>query len=243
MKDLTDKILKEIKSKEIKPISRNLFLLKNYGFWTMTFLFVVLGSLSISLLSYNIASKDWDIYSRLHESWLGFIVSSLPYLWIAMAMASLIIAVLNFEHSKKGYKHAPIQIILFSVAVSLVLGLGGYALGFGQQIDNFVGETFSSYSTVESQKSATWNQPDKGLFSGVIQSAEKDTFRLEDLSGRSWTVDFSAADIRGNTKIQPGVRVKIVGDISEGSNINAVSIRPWGNMMNGRGNGHGRNSQ
>lgn len=238
MKNLSDKILNKISRKEIKPIPRGFFVLKNYGFWLLAFLFVVIGSLSVSLLSYNIISKDWDIYGRLNESLLGFIISSLPYLWILVSIISIIIVVFNLEHSKNGYRYSPLKFILLSLTISIVLGLAGYGLGLGQKLDDTIGKIFPTYSTVEAQKQRTWNQPSKGLFSGKILSTEKDIFRLEDFSGKVWTVNYSGAIVKGNSMIQAGSQVKVIGTISDQNNIDASEIRPWGNMMNGRSNGH-----
>jgi hypothetical protein len=190
-----------------------------------------------------VANKDWDIYSHLNESLFGFIVSSLPYLWIFLIIISLAIAILNFEHSKNGYKYSPLKITLISILLALILGFSSYALGFGGKIDNYLGSKFTSYQSVEAEKQVVWNQPEKGLFSGTIQAvdSEKKTFTLNDFQGKQWRVDYTDATVRGKTNIEQGIEIKIIGE-KNGDAIHASDIRPWGNTGNGQsfGSGHGR---
>jgi len=159
------------------------------------------------------ANQDWDIYRHLDKSLLGFVISSLPYFWIILAIFSLIIAVLNVEHSRKGYKYSPLKIIIVSILLAISLGFAGYALGFGKKIDNYIGSKFRSYQSVEIQKKLVWNQPDKGLFSGTIESVNKEntTFDLKDFSGKEWQVDYSMATLKGGARVEENSEVKIIG--------------------------------
>jgi hypothetical protein len=244
MDNLTKKIINQIQTEEIKPIPKQVFLLRNIGFWLLSVLSVGLGSISTSLLMYNVANKDWDIYSHLSESLFGFIISSLPYLWIILVIISLTIAILNFEHSKNGYKYSPLKITITSILLALILGFSGYSLGFGGKIDTYLGSKFTSYHSVEAEKETVWSQPEKGLFSGRIQAVdpEKKIFTLADFQGRIWTVDYSNAFIRGKIDIQVDSEVKIIGEKDEAV-INASDIRPWRNSGGGQGlgNNQGRN--
>lgn len=241
MKDLAKTILNQIDKKEIKPISRGLFLLRNFSIWFLAILSLSLGSVSVSLLAYNISSKDWDIYTHLHESWIGFLISSLPYLWILITLVSLLIAIFNIEHSKNGYRYSPLKIALLSLVASVIVGLVTFSFGVGQNIDNYVGRVFPSYTTVDSEKIAIWSQPTKGLFSGSIQAVGDSSLVVMDSSGKKWQVDYRNAIVRGGTKIQVGTEIKIIGNNTDSNNISASEIRPWGSSGNGRGFGQRKN--
>ena len=244
MDKLANKIIKHIKIGEIKPIPRHIFLIRNIGLWVLSVLSVGLGSISVSLLIYSVVNRDWDIYGHLGESMFGFLVSSLPYFWIVLIMISLTIAVLNFEHSKAGYKYSPLKIAIASIVLALILGISGYVLGFGEKIDSYLGSKFTSYQSVDAEKRAVWNQPEKGLFSGVIKTVDQDkkTFILDDFQGKQWVVDYSDATVRGRTKIEVNSEVKVIGD-KNGDAIDASDIRPWGKTGNGQGldNGYQKN--
>src|SRR5690606_29257324 len=154
------------------------------------------------------------IYRHLGESMFGFLISSLPYLWITLIIISLTIAVLNFEHSKKGYKHSPLKITLASIMLALILGYGGYTFGYGKKIDDYLGSKFTIYQSVEAEKKVICNQPERVLFSGTIKTVESDkkNFILSDFQGKQWTVINSDAIIRGNTKIEADSEIKIIGE-------------------------------
>ncbi|MEI8143650.1 MAG: hypothetical protein WCG48_03490 [Candidatus Berkelbacteria bacterium] len=236
MGNLTNKIIKRIQAEEIRPIPRHIFLIRNIGLWALSILSVGVGSISISLLIYNVANKDWDVYSHLGESMFGFLVSSLPYLWIILIIISLAIAVLNFEHSKNGYKYSPLKITIASILLTLIFGSSGYALGVGEKIDSYFGSKFTSYQSVEAEKKIVWNQPENGLFSGTIKTVDRDkkTFILDDFQGKQWTVNYADATIRGKITITENIDIKIVGQ-KTGDAIDATDIRTWGNTGNGQG--------
>ena len=238
MDKLTNKIISQIQAKEIKPIPRRTFLIRNIGLWLLSVLSVGLGSLSISLVAYNVTNQDWDIYRHLDESMFGFFISSLPYLWITLVIISLTIAILNFEHSKNGYKYSPFKITLVSILLSLILGFGSYALGFGEKIDNYFGSKFTNYQSIEAEKKLVWNQPEKGLFSGTIETTDqnKKTFTLKDLEGKRWNVVYADATVRSRANLETDSKVKIIGE-QYGDTIVASDIRPWENT--GRGQGFG----
>jgi hypothetical protein len=241
MKDLTKTILNQIEKNEIKPISRGLFLLRNLGLWSLAVISLALGSLSVTLLAYNISSKDWDIYTHLNESWFGFFVSSLPYLWIVLTMISLLVAIFNIEHSKNGYKYSPLKLTLLSLVASIIVGFVTFSFGAGQKIDNYVGQVFPSYTTTDSEKVAIWNQPTKGLFSGTIQTIGQNSFTVLDSSGKIWQVDYRNATVRGGVRIQIGTEVKIMGENTDSNDLSASEIRPWGNSGGGHGFGQRKN--
>lgn len=239
MNKLTNKIINKIQTEEVKPISRHVFIIRNVGLWLLSILSVGLGSISISLLIYNLINKDWDIYSHLGESMFGFLISSLPYLWIALVIISLTIGVLNFEHSKNGYKYSPLKVAITSILLSLIFGFSGSALGFGKKIDNYLGSKFTIYHSVEAEKKAVWNQPEKGLFSGTIETIylDKKIFTLVDLQEKQWIVNYSDATVRGKTKIEVDSEIKIIGE-RDGDTIKASDIRPWGNTGSDQGFGN-----
>ncbi len=236
MNKLSQKIIKEIEKDRIKPISKVNFYLKNVAVWFVALFSIFIGTFSIAIISYNVSARDWDLYEYLGDSFFGYLISSLPYLWIGLTIVSLIIGIINLEHTKKGYKYSPLLITLFSLVITFILGLTIHTTGGGKMIDEYIGQKINHYQTVEDNKEKLWNQPSKGLFSGTIINISTNTFDLEDLSGTVWQVDYSHASIRGNIQIKNNVKIKIIGTVKN-TVIEASDIRPWG-TSNGRGNHH-----
>jgi len=245
MKELQRKIIDQIKEKEIQPIPKPFFVFKNLTVWVLAIVSIILGATSSSLLAYNIANQDWNIYTHLGESFWGFLVSALPYLWIVSLIAFLSFAIFNIEKSKKGYRYSPFLILFLSIGITIILGAVGYFAGIGAKTDNFLGEKFSSYQTVETQKIQTWSQPDKGLVGGTIKSVREDELTLSDFTGKEWTINISETVLKGKIDLYSGEMIKVIGQ-SFGDQIKASELRPWnGNMtrqgqsFNGMQNGNG----
>ena len=232
MDKLSKKIINEIEKEQIRPIPKSKFQVKNLVIWLLALISIFVGTLSIALVSYNVTARDWDLYRHLGDTPFGYLLSSLPYLWIGLTIISLIVGILNLEHTKKGYKYSPLFITMLSLVITLILGLSIFATGGGRYIDEYIGQKLNDYRTVEDFKEELWNQPAKGLFSGTISNVSTSTFELKDFSGKAWQVDYSEAHIRGNVRVEPGENVKVIGT-AEDDTIKASDIRPWG--FNGRG--------
>jgi len=242
MNDFSKKILNQIEKEAIEPTPKLIFHLRNTGLWFLATVSVVLGGFATSLLAYNAANQDWDIYSHLGESFLGSIISAIPYLWVITLIIFLVLAVLNIEHSKKGYKYSPILVLVVSFGITLVLGLLGFVSGFGAKADNYLGQKFTPYQTVESKKLEIWNQPEKGLLAGTIESLTGNTLALRSFDGKIWQIDFKNATIRGRADLRSGQEIKVIGQ-DNGSVITASEIRPWGNAFDGGASGNGNQGQ
>lgn len=237
MKDLSQTIVNKLEKDAITPRSRSYFLVKNYAIWGLAVLSMIVGSLATALVAYNITSRDWDIYHYLHQSFLGFAVGTLPYAWIAMVLVCLLIAIREIEHSRHGYKYSPFKVVAGSVLVAVIFGIVLQLLGTGAAIDTYFGNHLADYQTVETQKERVWNQPQDGLFSGVVQSVNGKTAIVSSVSGEKWQVDFSSAIIRGRANITTGSEIKIIGTSTGANTVRASEIRPWGSMGQGLGRG------
>lgn len=240
MNDISHKVLSKIDEEAIKPIPRYLFVARSVAMSIIIIFSMIIGIISASLIMYNAANKDWDIYKYLDQSFFVFFVNSLPYVWIVLIISSLVITVVTLEHNRRGYRHSPWKISILAIVFALIIGLAVFVFGFGEKIDNYLGTKFSAYQTVESQKAAVWNQPSNGLFSGEIKSVGESSIELESYDGRVWQIDYAAAVIRNNVQIAIGSQVKIIGQL-QGDKIIAEEIRPWGGSVSSQNKGNATN--
>ncbi|MBU1152058.1 hypothetical protein KJ632_04520, partial [Patescibacteria group bacterium] len=97
-------ILKKIRDQHISPRPRWEFLLKDYTMWVAFGLCVIIGGIASSVTIFRLINSDWDVYERTGHSFASFAFESMPYFWILLFALFVVIAYLNFTHTKKGYK-------------------------------------------------------------------------------------------------------------------------------------------
>lgn len=241
MNKITAKIARRIEQQGIKPFPKWYFTLTNGLIWSAAIISSGIGTGAIALIAYNISSKDWDLYKQLGDSHLGYIFTSLPYLWIILMTFALLISVFDIKHSKSGYRLSPFKLATITIFIPVFLGLIIFASGGGQKIDDYLGKTIASYQTVNSAKEYTWNQPEKGLFSGTIVQIEGNSLIVKNDSGVIRKVDITQAQIKGRAQINLDNKIKIIGTLNNDT-FQAREIRPWSNGGNGQ-YGHGRSQK
>jgi len=237
--DLSNKVISSINKEKIKPTSKWIFDARNILFWIVGIIFIIIGSISVSLIAYNLINQDWDIYTYYNKSFLGFVVATLPYLWIIILIFFIYFAYVNIRNSKKGYKYSPLIMIGIMLVLSIFFGLIINNFGISKAIDNYLGNNIKSYESVEMEKQSNWTNPDKGLFSGRIIAKNDNILEISDFNGKSWRVDIANAQIKGNVILDISEEIKIIGTIGSDGVILATQIRSWGNSSQGF---HGNNS-
>lgn len=231
--DLSKKIIDTINKEKIKPTSKWIFDARNFLFWIVGIIFIVIGSISVSLIAYNILNQDWDIYTYYNKSFLGFVIATLPYLWIFILIIFIYFAFLNIKNSKKGYKYSSLIIIGSMLVLSISIGLILNNLDISSAIDNYLGSNIKSYQSVEVEKQNNWTNPDRGLFSGKIVTKNNNFIEITDFTGKFWQVDISHAQIKGNISLNLQDQIKIIGLRVNDDTIDAFEIRPWGKGSQG----------
>jgi hypothetical protein len=227
MANISEKVLEKIKEEKIIPKPRWQFLLKNYVLWTIFGASIIVGSLSLAVILHTTFENDWDIYRYLDKSLLEYILISLPYFWIILLAILLAVAYYDYRHTKTGYRYRYYWIVLGSILVSFILGLGFLRLGMGKEIDEVFTRHVPYYSGTLKHKKEIWSHPEKGLLAGRIKIIIDDKdFNLEDFRGKVWEVRESNIVWREAPRIEE--EVKLIGEKSDNCCIFFVKeIRSW----------------
>ena len=85
-KDLSQKVLEEIKDKKIEPKAKWQFLLKDSFVWILFGLSIFVGALATAAAIFNIKFSDWDIYDRAPGGRFSFVMEVLPYFWVIILL-------------------------------------------------------------------------------------------------------------------------------------------------------------
>jgi hypothetical protein len=229
--NLAERVLGRIKEKHLVPRPRYEFVLKNYLFWTLGVLAVILGALAFSATLFEIENVDWRLSAATHSNFFSFFLAAVPFVWIITLALFILIGYSNVRRTNHGYRYSLTIIALGAVLTSLTLGTGLYATGFGGRIDESIGDHPPFYRPILTAERGWWLAPEKGLLGGQVIDAAKNisSFALRDFSGHVWNIDGS--DLRGVdlAVVARGGIVRIVGvPLSATSSIfHACFVFPW----------------
>lgn len=238
-KQLSQIVFEKIKNEQVKPTPRWGFLFKNYVIWGISFFFMIIGSLSFSVVIHMIKNSDWDLYKQASNSILAFIFATLPYFWILLLFVFIAFVLYNIKHTRHGYRYRASFLVVGLIAVSMFFGSILFASGVGKVIDEAFSSNFEVYNHIMKQQRMVWVNPENGVLAGIVLSIkDDDSFVLEDFKGMKWEIVCDKEVVRRGLSIKEGMPAKIIGLKTDDSIFMAREIRSRMNMgagMNGQG--------
>jgi len=230
-KSISQEILEKIQNKEIQPKPKWHFLLKDYVVWTFGFISLFIGSLSFSAILYMLVNNDWDVYDRISGSWLGFMLTTLPYFWLIFLLIFILAAYYNFRHTKGGYRFEIRNLVIGSIIFSMLFGAFLFKIGVGQAIDNMLANNQNFYKHFINRRAHVWTQTENGLLAGVLLEAQDEhTMIIRDMEGFLWQVDVSELKSPPITLVI-GQPIRILGEDLGGGIFEAEAILPMRGMQ------------
>lgn len=188
---LTDKILHTIKEEKIEPTPRWHFLLRNYSVWSVGIFSVLIGSLSVAAIIFAYANTELGVSQTGGSSSARLVIQTMPYVWLLSLVVLLVVGELAIRNTKRGYRYTIVQIFSFSVASSVLLGSGLFAVGFGHAVDSALAKHVPSYRPIFERKLERLVVPQSGKLAGeilLVTTTEAYDFSLIDFSGREWRI-------------------------------------------------------
>lgn len=207
---ISDRVLKTIDEKKIKPIPRWEFVSRD---WSLR-LVVTVGLVGLAVAS---GLMWWGLKEEMIDAWR----------WLLGVIISGALAVLIWRQSKRAYLIEMKWVIGALVVGGLIIGGLIYQSGLAARIDNDLEGKVPYYRQLVPLKAKRWNNPVEGRLAGKINKIMTDK-RLEliDFNGEVWEVDFGASLIRGRVKLMAGEEIKLFGQIKN-EVFEANEIRPW----------------
>jgi hypothetical protein len=114
----TEKIIAAIEDRQVTPRPKAYFVLRNSALWIPGLVTTLLGAYTVAGVLYGI----------LHPHWENMSYFTVPLLWIVSFGLFSIITISLIRRTNSGYRHTAVQLLLISVASSIVLGIVIYAL-------------------------------------------------------------------------------------------------------------------
>ncbi|MDQ5931060.1 MAG: hypothetical protein QG674_226 [Patescibacteria group bacterium] len=228
--NLTEQIIKKIEDEKVTPIARWHFVLKNSSFWVLWGLSVVAGSCAIAASIFVFQNSGWKYHSITHDSFFKFFLDILPLFWLISFGVMAILGYYNIRHTNTGYRFSFYLVALASVVASVLGGTALYALGVARNIDQIRGPLpfGTPFISLEEKR---WNNNQKGLIAGVIESFDeaKEELLITLFSGEQKIVSTIELDSVSRGFLEKGASVRVIGvPYVENSDIfTACALIPW----------------
>lgn len=248
MKDLIKDTVAKIKKQGIAPEPRWRYLLKKYGLWSLFLAVIFLGASSLSIAFEMLWQLDWDLYRFAHQSALIYSLKLIPYFWIILIGAFLVLAFFDLRKTETGYRFGWLKMSVVSIGGIIALSFVFSSVGLGEKLNTILAKDMPYYGRhMMMTKEKQWMQPENGFLAGTLTVIADKELEIIDLNGRKWKVFLDEKTfIRPAAKLAKGEMVKIIGYEGVGNNagnspsyFQAIEIRPWmgPGMMGGSGRG------
>lgn len=205
-------LLGKIKEKQLTPMPKWQFLLKNYVVWGAGLISLLIGAAAISVVIYISRYNDWGIYKQIGDSAAGFILLTMPYFWLIFLTLFIFIMYYNIKHTDKGYRYPVPAILTGAIAATVLLGVLFYGAGLGQAIDDVLGQKAPFYDRMINPRINYWSRPGEGRLTGLIISRPNENeIVLVDRSRREWKVFIKSDKLESGVDIQAGKPICLLG--------------------------------
>lgn len=208
---LTKRVLAALE--RTRPRPRWEFVFKNYTFWGLGAVAVLVGAVAFSAALFEVANAGWALYAATHRDFFTFFFAVAPFLWAVVLIVFIALGYVNIRRTERGYRYPLAVIALGAVLTSVTLGTALYATGFGAEVEEALGDHPPFYRPIMAVERAWWVDPSEGLIAGSVVSAASTTrtFIMKDFHGATWVVngeDLSAHDL---VVLARGGVVRLVG--------------------------------
>ncbi|MES2224550.1 MAG: hypothetical protein V4478_01020 [Patescibacteria group bacterium] len=141
----TEKILSAIEDKQITPLPKWYFTARNSALWLPGIVTTLLGAYTIAGVLYGILHAEWDNGIYIEHGNPLFLIAAIPLLWVISFGVFCVMSTTLLRKTSSGYRHTTLQLLLVSVASSILIGLLFYTITQNED-DNKV-KTYYRYPT------------------------------------------------------------------------------------------------
>jgi len=224
----SDKLLEKIKADNIQPKPKWQFDVKNNMVWLFYFLFVLIGSISFSIILFAIQQTDFELLSHMGHSKLELFLSILPFIWLILLVVFILGSIYAIYNSKRGYKFTFSKMIAFNVGLSLLIGTVFFVGGGASWFEKSFALRAGFYESIQNKKEKIWQNPEKGNIAGTIQAIDGKEITFKDFDDKIWKVNIEDAFVPRAVFLEKGEKMKISGKVITSNTFNAEGLYPWG---------------
>lgn len=212
-----DQIIQKIKNENLKPISKNVFLLRKVSIWFLFVITTIFGAYAFAFFFLKTLSIEFDNWNYLNNSYNWFLIENIPIIWIILFIFSLLLMFYLFKKTNKGYRYSIVYIGAGSLIISFLLGVVlAKTLAYkGLLIDRF-----------ENEKIMNWTNPESGRLSGEVLFVNNEYALIRDITDEVWNVDISYILDNSKQVLRDYQVVSVVGKYDYENNFTACQVIP-----------------
>lgn len=226
MKDFSKDILHTIEQEQISPLPRWVFFMRQVLLIGAFLFSVIIGAISVSVMLFFLSDAVDTGMGNMVQVHLGqFMMTYLPYAWMAIMVLFGVFAYFEMRNTKTGYRYRTATILGISFFASFVLGGFLYAAGAGQFVDSRVAVTVPMYRGLDARKMHLWMHPNDGMLAGeILSKSDASGLIIKDFSGEQWSINAIGVQV---SRFNVGDRIRISGSILSPGVFRATGIFPW----------------
>ena len=221
------KIIDKIKTEHIQPESRALVILKRVVFWSLWILMMLSGALFFSFIVLNLLDLGPEVFRYVGaRRFLGIMLTSAPYLWIALLAIAFVAGYFAMKKTKHGYRYSILFVTSMCVFIVSLLGFAFHLWKindfFGNRIINGPMPRGAIFPMHE-----RWHRAGEGMLGGEISEIGADRFMLVGFNGEIWKISYTK-DTKlhvPEAKLTTGMRVEVFGKKTGESEFSAEVIK------------------
>lgn len=227
--NVKDAVLKRLEADAVAPRPKLHFLLKNYVFWSLWGVTLLMGAFASAAIIFQATHAGWEMYEVTHDNFITFLMNVLPFVWVVLLIAMVGLGYYNMRHTKCGYRYSLLAVIGVSVATSIVGGAVLHAAGVGRAVDEQIGRYVPFHKPVSIIQREIWSHPERGLVAGEVKHIASTTVTLKSLGGDEVVMNTRelAPRDREILRSEKGM-VRVIGVPSSSSTtFYACAVLPW----------------
>ncbi len=213
-----NQIIQKIKQENLKPISKNIFLLKRIIVWFLLFISTVFGAYSFAFFFLKTLFIDFDHWYFLSDSYDKFLMENIPIFWVILFTFSILSIYFLFKNTNKGYKYSILLIASSSLTVSFILGI---ALSKVLAQKGILTERFEQEMVMQ------WTNPNAGRISGEVLFVDNDYILVRDINDDLWNINIQYVLDESRDVLRNDQLVSIIGRLDYDNNFTACQIMPF----------------
>lgn len=236
MKDISKYIVAKIKEGHIMPESKFKLQWKSYLFWALMFFMILFGSLSLSLVIFNVTDIDPRFLRHMELGKLiRIIMLTAPYLWIILFASALYFGIKAFRSTTKGYRHSTLFVTSLVVLAISILGFFSHFLKIDNRMHGMFSKNVPNFKGLTAPREGRWLRPGDGLIGGEIISVGNSEFLIRSFDGQEWKILYDEKTEKEDlTEIVVGEKVGVMGKKNDDFSMRAFSIRIFSEDWDGR---------
>jgi hypothetical protein len=201
-----------------------------WGLWVST---MMIAAMAVAVTLFVVMHRRYALYEATHDTFMGFMLDVLPYLWVVVFAAAGILSYYYLRHTKRGYRYSFVSVVGIGVAISLVGGLLLHTVGMGIVFDATMGRWFPAwYWSQGAVERHFWQAPTEGRLLAVWRAEPEPGILVvvEDLASTTWQLQVQELFPADIALLRRGKMVRILGRSSRDTtpgHFHACGVFPW----------------